>query len=77
MLLLESHATAQGRQWQFAPVRFSNRSLWLKHGGQEVWRAESHREPQAKLTEEPYTTAYAATIPRQPDPEPASANEKP
>jgi hypothetical protein len=77
LLLFESQGTGEGGRWRFAPVRFSNRSLWLHHSGQETWRAESHREPQAELTEEPYTTAYAVTIPRQPDPKPASANEKP
>ena len=52
--------------WHFAPIRFSTRQLWLEYDGNEVWRVESHREPQNGVNEFVYTTAYARAIPKQP-----------
>lgn len=77
ILLLESLPTADGRRWHFAPVRFSNRSVWLKYEGNEVWRAASHREPQDKTTDLLYTTAYATTISHPADAGLPSPPEKP
>jgi hypothetical protein len=76
ILLLECRQTDVGPAWHYAPVRFSNRSLWLQHAGQEVWRVGSHREPSGSSTAELYTTAYArrvgpATAEPQSKPEPA------
>jgi hypothetical protein len=67
ILLLECRRTESGLAWNYAPVRFSNREVWLKHHGQEVWRAEVHREPAGNHTTEPYTTAFARSI-AQPQP---------
>jgi hypothetical protein len=63
LLLLESRKTAQGQAWHYAPVRFSNREVWLRRDGVEVWRAASHREPEGATTDQVYTTAYARTAP--------------
>jgi hypothetical protein len=61
ILLVECRKTGEGRQWYYAPVRFSNRGVWLKQGEREVWRAESHQEP-ADSNSLMYTTAYARTF---------------
>jgi hypothetical protein len=66
ILLLECRKSGDGLAWHFAPVRFSNRQVWVKYGDQEVWRVESHREPPGNVTDLIYTTAYARTMPRQP-----------
>lgn len=66
ILLIECRKTESGLAWHFAPVRFSNRQVWLKYEGQEVWRVESHREPPGSSSDLLYTTAYARTMPREP-----------
>ena len=62
VLLVECRKTKEGLEWFYAPVRFSNRELWLKLGDQEVWRGPSHQEP-AGRTDLLYTTRYVETIP--------------
>jgi len=62
ILLLECRRNATGLAWHFAPVRFSNREVWLKHHEREVWRVDSHQEPQGNQTTQPYTTAFARSI---------------
>ncbi|HUY91547.1 MAG TPA: hypothetical protein VMV10_22595 [Pirellulales bacterium] len=69
ILLLECRRGADGFAWHYAPVRFSNRELWLKYAGSEVWRVEAHQEPQGGVVTALYTTAYARTIPGK-DPNP-------
>jgi hypothetical protein len=64
VLLVECRRAEAGLVWYFAPVRFSNREVWLKHHGQEVWRVEAHHEPPGNLTTEPYTTAFARSVPQ-------------
>ncbi len=71
VLLVEARQTESGPAWHYAPVRFSNRSLWLTHGDKEVWRAASHNEPKGGLTTLIYTTAFARTFARE-----ASAKER-
>jgi hypothetical protein len=67
ILLLECRRDAAGKlAWHFAPIRFSNRQVWLKYDGREMWRVEGHREPAGNATDLLYTTAYARTMPRQP-----------
>jgi hypothetical protein len=66
ILMLECRKTEGSLTWNYAPARFSNRTVWLKHDGREVWRAESHREPPGNVADLIYTTAYARTIPREP-----------
>lgn len=73
ILLLECRKSEDKLAWHFAPVRFSNRQVWLEDEGQEVWRAESHREPPGNATDLIYTTAYARTMPRLP---PETIDEK-
>jgi hypothetical protein len=73
ILLLESRKTETGVAWQYAPVRFSNRKVWLQLDGKEVWRVDSHQEP-ADASELLYTTAYARTMPTQ---SPADTAEEP
>jgi hypothetical protein len=76
ILLVECQRTSKGDTWYYAPVRFSTRTVWLTYAGKEVWRVESHREPQGNVTEFIYTTAYARTVPR-PDDEAPTTSEKP
>ena len=70
MMLVELRPSRRGATWYYAPVRFSNRALWLKYENLEVWRAESHQEPNGAATTQMYTTAYARFFPRE-----AAANE--
>ena len=63
ILLVECRRDDQEVAWCYAPIRFSNRSLWLKRDGKEIWRAESHREPAGKITTQLYTTAFARSMP--------------
>src|SRR5262245_57700166 len=65
MMLVELRTSRDGTAWYYAPVRFSNRALWLKYDNIEVWRAESHREPSEAATSLIYTTAYARFFPRE------------
>ena len=39
LLLLEARKTPEGSRWLYAPARFSDMNLWLKHKDQEVWSA--------------------------------------
>jgi len=66
ILMLECRKTDDALAWYFAPVRFSNRPVWLRYDDKEVWRVDSHREPPGQASELIYTTAYARTMPRQP-----------
>jgi hypothetical protein len=61
VLLLECRKTKDGTAWFYAPVRFSNRAVWLKHHEIEVWRGPSHQEPAAE-SDLLYTTHYLDTI---------------
>lgn len=63
IVLLECRDSGSGPAWYFAPVRFSNRAVWLKYDDQEVWRVEGHKEAGNPVTQI-YTTAYARTFPR-------------
>jgi hypothetical protein len=74
ILLLECRRTAEGFAWHYASVRFSNRALWLKHDGREVWRVEAHQEPAEAKTSLLYTTAFSRSIPAH---EPTATVEKP
>jgi hypothetical protein len=70
ILLLECRKTAEGKlAWHFAPVRFSTRPLWLEYDGNEVWRVDTHREPEGGTNELAYTTAYARAIAKHPPPQ--------
>lgn len=70
ILLLECRRTDRETAWYYAPVRFSNRALWLKHGEKEVWRVAGHGEPKANATSLIYTTGFARAIPRETDDSP-------
>lgn len=63
ILLLECRRKGAEVAWHYAPIRFSNRALWLKRDGREIWRVDAHREP-AGTTSAIYTTAFARSIPR-------------
>ena len=69
ILLLECRKEGKELAWSYAPVRFSNRQVWLKADGKEVWRVAGHREP-GETTDLIYTTAYARTAPKEPMKEP-------
>ncbi len=62
ILLLECRQTESGLAWYYAPIRFSNRPVWLNYHGKELWRVDSHREPEGKSSDLIYTTAYARTL---------------
>lgn len=63
ILLVECRSDDHELAWCFAPIRFSNRALWLKHNEKEIWRVEAHREPSPKSTSLVYTTAFARSLP--------------
>lgn len=63
ILMIEARRTTAGEAWYYAPIRFSNRPVWLLHDGKEVWRVEDHREPEGGSTDQLYTTAYSSTVP--------------
>jgi hypothetical protein len=69
ILLLECRKHAKELVWTYAPVRFSNRQVWLKNDGKEVWRVAGHKEP-GTTTDLIYTTAYARTAPKDSAKEP-------
>jgi len=75
ILMLECHKTDAGLAWLYAPVRFSNRSVWMRRQAREIWRVESHKEPSDKNTTLLYTTAYARTMPRAAPPAEAPASQ--
>ena len=63
ILMLECHRDASGDLvWRFAPVRFSNRELWLLQDNEEVWRGEYHTEPRRETNTLPYATDYSRSI---------------
>lgn len=61
LLLVECRKTDAGLAWFYAPVRFTNREVWLKHRNQEVWRGAFHREQPGSESTLIYTTRYLAT----------------
>lgn len=63
ILLIEARRNDKGEKWYYAPVRFSNRPVWLKHEGKEVWHVDSHAEPEGNASDLIYTTAYSDTVP--------------
>ncbi|HEV3344877.1 MAG TPA: hypothetical protein VG125_31155 [Pirellulales bacterium] len=63
ILLIECRRDDRELAWCFAPVRFSNRGVWLKRGEKDVWGVEGHQEPAGKLTTKIYTTAFARSMP--------------
>lgn len=64
ILLVECRQDDREPAWCFAPVRFSNRGVWLKRGEKDVWGVESHTEPSEKQTNLIYTTGFARAIPK-------------
>ncbi len=57
-LVLEARTTENGSQWQYAPVRITNRPAWMKFQDAEIWRVDRHDEVAGTITR-PYTTFYA------------------
>ena len=66
ILLLECRRSEGERAWYFAPVRFSNRGVWLKRADKDIWGVKGHTEPAGKETTLVYTTGFARAIPRPP-----------
>lgn len=64
ILLVECRRSEGELAWYYAPVLFTNRAVWLKRGGREVWHADPHREPAGNENTNIYTTAFARSIPR-------------
>lgn len=65
ILLVECRRDDGELTWCFAPVRFSNRGVWLKHGEKDVWGVKGHSEPKGKTTTLIYTTGFARSMPSQ------------
>jgi hypothetical protein len=63
ILMLECRKTKEGLAWFYAPVRFTNREVWLHHRDNEVWRGAFHREQEGRESTGIYATRYLATIP--------------
>lgn len=62
ILLVECRRAEGELAWFYAPVLFTNRAVWLKRGGREVWHADPHREPAENTSTNIYTTAFARSI---------------
>lgn len=63
IVAVECHRTAdKALEWRLAPVRFSNRELWLKSGDRELWRVGAHRDERGDTWTDAYTTRYAGRI---------------
>lgn len=70
IVAVECHRNADKTlEWRIAPVRFSNRELWLKHGDKEVWRVPVHRDETGTVWTDVYTTRYTGRLkPAKPEP---------
>lgn len=62
IVAVECHKTDKGLEWRFAPLRFSNRELWLTRADKEIWRVPVHREAGTDTWTDLYTTRYAGKI---------------
>jgi hypothetical protein len=62
ILLVEGRRDGDESAWYYAPVLFTNREVWLKHGDREVWHVQPHREPAGKSTTQIYTTGFARSM---------------
>lgn len=63
IVAVECRRTADKKlEWWIAPVRYSNRELWLKSGDRELWRVPVHRDERGDTWSNPYTTRYAGRI---------------
>jgi hypothetical protein len=69
IVAIECHRTAKGLEWRYAPARFTNREVWLKHDDKEIWRVPVHREGGNTCTGI-YTTRYVGKIPVAPKKDP-------
>jgi hypothetical protein len=67
ILLVECRKSGDVLRWYYAPVRFTNREVWLKHRGVEVWRDGMHNLEGGSLSTSIYMLRNLETIP---DPEP-------
>jgi hypothetical protein len=57
LLVLQSLPTKDGLRWHYQPVRFTWRSLSLKHRERDVWKVDEYREQwQTDDLKEPYVT---------------------
>ncbi|MCA9052500.1 MAG: hypothetical protein KDA75_01625 [Planctomycetaceae bacterium] len=73
ILLLECRRGPAGDlTWQYAPVRFSTRELWLSRAEEELWHVDRHAEPRQGTNELVYTTDWARSLLLD---EPADADE--
>lgn len=62
IVAVECHRTKQGLEWRYAPLRFTNREVWVKHDDKEVWRVPVHSGEGGEVWTEIYTTRYAGRI---------------
>jgi hypothetical protein len=67
ILLVECRRTDEGLGWYYAPVRFTNREVWLKHRDVEVWRDGVRNLENGVFSTLTYTLGHLETI-ADPDP---------
>jgi hypothetical protein len=63
LLVLEAQRKGIEVRWNYAPVRFTNRTAWVSYKGKEVWRVAAASKgifDGVKTT--PYGTFYVKTI---------------
>jgi hypothetical protein len=63
LLVLEARRTGGGVQWQFAPVRFTNREAWVKFQKREIWRVPPVKFGGAEMKSRPYAVFAVKAIP--------------
>jgi hypothetical protein len=63
ILLVECRRANAGLRWFYAPVRFTNREVWLKHRDVEVWRDSRHDFEGGRLSTSIYMLRHMETIP--------------
>jgi hypothetical protein len=62
VVAIECLRTKQGLEWRYAPLRFTTREVWVKHGDKEVWRVPVHREEGKEVCTGLYTTRPVGKI---------------
>ena len=65
MLAIECVRKDAKLRWEFAPIRFTHRELWLSHQGTDVWHVKRHSTPKAaKVYDDIYLTRTVSGVSR-------------
>jgi hypothetical protein len=65
LLVIEARRRGGSVQWQYAPVRFTNREAWVNYQKREVWRVPPVKFGGAGMTSRPYAVFTVKAIPNQ------------